>query len=93
MRKTLARLLCVPLLLLAFGFSFPASAQTEGAAAINFVVLGDSIAEGKSALTGGGYAERIARDRGYVPQNFGKGGDTSHSLLCKVTEDEAIRVI
>jgi len=59
---------------------------------LRFVVLGDSIAEGASALLPcNQYAERVAREKGYALQNFARGGDTSHSLLRKVTEDEAIR--
>ena len=59
---------------------------------IRLVVLGDSIAEGAGALNKRNiYAERVARERGYVLQNYGKGGDTSASLLRKVTQDRDIR--
>ena len=86
-RKIAAGILCAALLL-----AFGVMPRAQEAAPTRFVVLGDSIAEGASALIeSNAYAERIAREKGYALQNFGKGGDTSHSLLYKVTQDEAIR--
>ena len=87
MKKILAGILCAALLLLPFAMA--ANAQD---APKKFVVLGDSIAEGASALLPcNQYAERVAREKGYALQNFARGGDTSHSLRHKVTEDESIR--
>ena len=89
MKKLLACLLCAALALAAFGV-MPHAQQTRDP--INFVVLGDSIAEGARALFDcNQYADRIANDRGYALQNFGKGGDTSATLLQKVTQDKEIR--
>jgi len=88
-KKFLACILCAALLLAAFS-AMPRAWQSRDP--INFVVLGDSIAEGASALLDRNqYANRVAREKGYALQNFGRGGDTSHSLLHKVTQDEEIR--
>ena len=88
MKKIFAFVLCASLLLLTFA-ALPHAQETGP---LRFVVLGDSIAEGASALLDcNAYAERVAREKGYALQNFGKGGDTSHSLRYKVTQDETIR--
>ena len=87
MKKILAGVLCAALLCLSFGM-LAHGQETKR----KFVVLGDSIAEGNSAiLPCNRYADRVARANGYELRNFGKGGDTSWSLLQKVREDEPIR--
>jgi len=86
MKRLLAGILCAALMLAAFGV-LPRAQEP-----IKFVVLGDSIAEGARALFDcNQYADRIANGRGYELRNYGKGGDTSATLLRKVTRDEEIR--
>ena len=77
MRKTLACLLCAALLLLAFAV-IP---QAQESIPTRFVVLGDSIAEGAGAIVKSNmFAERVAREKGYALQNFGKGA--IHPIRC-----------
>lgn len=87
MKRLIAGVLCAALLAL----PFPLLTQAQESP-ISLVVLGDSIAEGVGAiLPGNRYANRIAEEKGYALSNYGKGGDTSASLLRKVREDADIR--
>jgi len=86
-KKGFAGILCAVFVFLSFGVF--AQAQEEP---LKLVVLGDSIAKGAGVICDSNtFANRIAAERGYALQNFGKGGDTSGSLLYKVTENEGIR--
>jgi len=88
LKKSVAGILCLVLLCLSFGML----AGAQDSAPLQFVVLGDSIAEGAGAIVKNNiYADRIARARGYELRNFGKGGDTSADLLRKVSSDETLR--
>ena len=90
MKKLLAGILCAFILL--GGFFLPAFAQTEGAAAKKFLVLGDSIAAGSGVKDKkDAYAWIVAGAKGYDLTNYGAGGDISADLRRKVADDTEIK--
>jgi lysophospholipase L1-like esterase len=80
------------LLVLAIGAGLTLPAFAEATVPVQFVVLGDSIADGSNMLNKDrAYAWIVAKEMGWELRNFALGGSRSADLLQQLREDQVVQ--